>query len=105
MAAVQAIRMGSIFGSKEKVRCSHILVEDKSEAEELLKRLEGGADFAAEAKKLSKCPSGKSGGDLGSFGRGKMVKEFDKVAFDLEVGELSGLVKTQFGYHVLKRTG
>lgn len=97
--------MGSLFGSKEKVRCSHILVEDKSEAEELLKRLEGGADFSAEAKKLSKCPSGKSGGDLGSFGRGKMVKEFDKVAFDLEVGELSGLVKTQFGYHVLKRTG
>jgi parvulin-like peptidyl-prolyl isomerase len=95
--------MGSLFKPKPKVRCSHILVESKSEAEELLKRLSGGANFAKEAR-VSKCPSGKSGGDLGSFPRGKMVKEFDAVAFDLEVGELSGIVKTQFGYHVLKRT-
>lgn len=96
--------MGSLFGSKEKVRCSHILVEDKSAAEELLKRLQAGGDFAKEAKALSKCPSGQNGGDLGAFSRGKMVKEFDAVAFDLEIGQLSGLVKTQFGYHVLKRT-
>lgn len=96
--------MGSLFSSKEKVRCSHILVEDKGAAEELLSRLQGGADFTKEAKALSKCPSGQSGGDLGAFSRGKMVKEFDAVAFDLEVGELSALVKTQFGYHVLKRT-
>jgi parvulin-like peptidyl-prolyl isomerase len=95
--------MGSLFGSKEKVRCSHILVESQAEAEELLKRLKGGADFAQEAK-ASKCPSGQNGGDLGKFGRGKMVKEFDKVAFDLDVGQLSDLVKTQFGYHILKRT-
>ena len=61
-------------------------------------------DFTKEARALSKCPSGQNGGDLGRFPRGKMVKEFDAVAFDLEVGELSGLVKTQFGYHVLKRT-
>lgn len=96
--------MGSLFKPKPKVRCSHILVETKSEAEELLGRLQGGADFAREAKKLSKCPSGQNGGDLGHFARGKMVKEFDAVAFDLEVGQLSDLVKTQFGYHVLKRT-
>ena len=96
--------MGSLFGSKEKVRCSHILVEDKQKAEELLQSLKNGADFSELAKQHSKCPSGRSGGDLGKFGRGKMVKEFDAVAFDLEVGQLSDLVKTQFGYHVLKRT-
>ena len=61
-----------------------------------------GADFAAEAKSLSKCPSGRNGGDLGKFSRGKMVKEFDAVAFDLDVGQLSEIVKTQFGYHILK---
>jgi peptidyl-prolyl cis-trans isomerase C len=81
------------------------LVEDKAAAQSLLERLQGGSDFTKEAKEHSKCPSGQNGGDLGSFGRGKMVKEFDAVAFDLEVGELSDLVKTQFGYHVLKRTG
>lgn len=97
--------MGSLFKSGPKVRCSHILVESKGEAEELLARLKDGSDFAKEAKALSKCPSGKSGGDLGHFGRGKMVKEFDAVAFDLDVGELSRVVKTQFGYHILKRTG
>ena len=96
--------MGSLFKSGPKVRCAHILVESKSEADELLARLKEGADFAKEARALSKCPSGKSGGDLGHFGRRKMVKEFDAVAFDLDVGELSGIVKTQFGYHILKRT-
>lgn len=96
--------MGSLFGKKEKVRCSHILVEDKAKAEELLEELQGGADFAAKAKELSKCPSGQNGGDLGHFARGAMVKEFDAVAFDLEVGQMSGLVKTKFGYHILKRT-
>lgn len=96
--------MGSLFGSKEKVRCSHILVEDESVAEKLLAELQAGGDFEALAKKHSKCPSGRSGGDLGSFGRGAMVKEFDAVAFELQIGELSKLVKTQFGYHVLKRT-
>lgn len=95
--------MGSLFGSKEKVRCSHILVETKDEAEALLAKLKNGADFAKEAS-CSKCPSGRNGGDLGKFSRGKMVKEFDAVAFDLDVGQLSDIVKTQFGYHVLIRT-
>ncbi len=96
--------MGSLFGSKEKVRCSHILVEDQAQAEQLLAELKKGADFAALAKKHSKCPSGRNGGDLGAFARGAMVKEFDAVAFDLPVGELSEPVNTQFGYHILKRT-
>ncbi len=98
--------MGSLFKSGPKVRCSHILVKEQGEAQKLLEELQGGADFAAKAAELSLCPSGKAnGGDLDWFSRGKMVKEFDAVAFDLEVGQLSGLVKTQFGYHVLKRTG
>lgn len=96
--------MGSLFGKKEKVRCSHILVEDQAAARKLLEELKAGADFGAKAKELSKCPSGQNGGDLGLFARGAMVKEFDAVAFDLEVGELSDLVKTKFGYHILIRT-
>lgn len=94
--------MGGIFG--KKVRCSHILVEDRGQAEKLLAELQAGADFATKAKEHSKCPSGRNGGDLGHFGKGAMVPEFDKVAFELEEGELSGLVKTKFGYHILKRT-
>lgn len=98
--------MGSLFGGGEKVRCSHILVEDEAAAKSLLTELQGGADFAKKAAELSKCPSGKAnGGDLNFFTRKQMVKEFSAVAFDLEIGELSGLVKTKFGYHVLKRTG
>lgn len=97
--------MSSLFGKKEKVRCSHILVKDEGEAQALLAALRGGANFAAKAKEVSQCPSGQNGGDLGQFGRGAMVKEFDAVAFDLPVGEMSGMVKTKFGYHILKRTG
>lgn len=96
--------MSSLFGKKEKVRCSHILVPQEAEAQKLLSELKAGADFAGKAKELSQCPSKANGGDLGHFARGAMVKEFDAVAFNLGVGELSGVVKTKFGYHVLKRT-
>ena len=61
----------------------------------------GGADFAEEAKKNSDCPSGQEGGSLGWFGRGMMVPEFDKVAFEMKKGEGSGVVSTQFGYHII----
>lgn len=94
--------MGSLF-RREKVHCAHILVTNEKEARELLAELQAGADFAEKARALSQCPSGRSGGDLGSFGRGQMVPEFDKVAFTLQPGELSGVVKTKFGFHVLKR--
>lgn len=97
--------MSSLFGKKEKVRCSHILVKEESEAQKLLQELKAGADFAQKARQLSQCPSGKqSGGDLGSFARGAMVKEFDAVAFQLTPGQLSDVVKTKFGYHILLRT-
>lgn len=88
-----------------KVKVSHILVKKKSEADNILKEMEKGADFAELAKKYSLCPSGKKGGSLGFFTRGKMVKEFEKAAFSLAKGEMSGTVKTEFGYHIIKRTG
>ena len=62
-----------------------------------------GETFAAIAQQVSQCPSGKKGGDLGKFGRGQMVKEFDTAAFALQKGETSQPVKTQFGYHLIKR--
>lgn len=96
--------MGGLFGKKEKVRCSHILVKEKAEAERLLSEIRGGADFGAKAREHSSCPSGKKGGDLGPFGRGQMVKEFEQAAFSMAPGDISEPVKTKFGYHLIKRT-
>jgi peptidyl-prolyl cis-trans isomerase C len=76
----------------------------KTSANELKAAIEGGADFAQLAKDNSSCPSGRSGGDLGSFGPGQMVKEFDTVVFSAPVGVVQGPVKTQFGYHLLEVT-
>ena len=64
--------------------------------------IEGGADFAELAKQHSQCPSGQQGGDLGTFGPGQMVREFDDVVFHKEVGSVHGPVKTQFGYHLVQ---
>ncbi len=88
-----------------KIRASHILVEKQSQALKVLEELKAGADFRELAKKYSTCPSAKRGGDLGQFGRGQMVREFEQAAFTLKPGEVSGPVKTKFGYHVIKRTG
>jgi parvulin-like peptidyl-prolyl isomerase len=87
----------------DKVHCAHILVKSESEAKTVLERLKKGEKFGRVARAVSRCPSGKSGGDLGTFTRGKMVKEFENAAFALGKGEVSGLVKTQFGYHIIKR--
>ncbi len=88
-----------------KIRASHILVEKQSQALKVLEELKAGGDFRELAKKYSTCPSGKRGGDLGQFGRGQMVREFEQAAFALKQGEVSEPVKSQFGYHVIKRTG
>ncbi len=82
----------------------HILVSTEDKCNELKTQIEGGADFAVLAKEHSSCPSGKSGGDLGSFGPGMMVPEFDQVCFNEAVGEVHGPVKTQFGYHLVEVT-
>ncbi len=86
-----------------QVHCAHILVKSESEAKAVVERLNKGEKFANVAREVSLCPSGKRGGDLGTFGRGKMVKEFEVAAFGLEKGQVSSLVKTKFGYHVIKR--
>lgn len=86
-----------------KVHCAHILVKTDKEANMVLERLEKREKFANIAKEVSLCPSGKHGGDLGTFGRGKMVKEFEKAAFALQKGQISPIVKTKYGYHIIKR--
>jgi peptidyl-prolyl cis-trans isomerase C len=103
----------------EQVRASHILLmyagserstatRTKQQAAEQIGQikteLDQGADFADLAKRHSDCPSGKRGGDLGSFGRGQMVAAFEQTAFALAVGSTSGVVETPFGYHVIHRT-
>lgn len=92
------------MGKKGKVRASHIL-NKHSVIMEAKKKLENGMDFKKLAKNYSECPSKKRGGDLGWFGRGKMVPEFEKAVYRLSVGEVSEPIKTQFGWHLIKRTG
>ena len=96
----------------DSIRASHILrnVDGRSkkdalrEVEDIKAAIDGGADFADQAREHSECPSSRSGGDLGDFGRGMMVAPFEEVAFDLDVDEVSGPVETDFGYHLIFRT-
>ncbi len=108
------------FEVKEQVRASHILItpdttdseadpnqakaQAKAKIEDLLEQIKGGADFAELAKANSACPSAAQGGDLDFFPRGKMAAPFEKAAFALEVGKVSDIVETQFGYHIIKVT-
>jgi peptidyl-prolyl cis-trans isomerase C len=87
----------------DRVHCAHILVKTEQEAKAVLERLKKGEKFANIAQAVSLCPSGKRGGDLGTFTRGKMVKEFENAAFALKKGETSAVVKTKFGCHIIKR--
>ena len=87
-----------------KARARHILVPTEETCNNLKTQIEGGGDFVALAKEHSTGPSGKQGGDLGEFGPGQMVKEFDAVVFNEEIGKVHGPVKTQFGYHLLEIT-
>jgi peptidyl-prolyl cis-trans isomerase C len=80
---------------------SHLLVSTEAQCEALKQEILAGADFAAVAKEHSSCPSSAQGGDLGSFGPGMMVPEFDKVVFSAPINEVQGPVRTQFGYHLL----
>ncbi len=85
-------------------RARHILVSSEEDCNDLKTKIEDGADFAKIAESHSTCPSGKSGGDLGEFGPGRMVPEFDKVIFSEELGKVHGPVKTDFGFHLIEIT-
>ena len=97
----------SEYVAEPQVLCQHILVKGSNDAaldkiKEIRERIVNDkADFAEEAKKHSDCPSGAQGGSLGWFGRGMMVPEFDKAAFEMKKGEVSGIVTTEFGYHII----
>lgn len=82
----------------------HILVKSKEQCEELKSQIQAGADFAEIARQYSKCPSGSQGGELGEFGPGQMVREFDEVVFSAPVNEVQGPVETQFGFHLVEVT-
>ena len=82
----------------------HILVNDEQQCQELLRQIEQGADFADLARQHSQCPSGSRGGDLGSFGPGMMVREFDEVVFSGGIGKVHGPIQTQFGFHLIEIT-
>ena len=86
-----------------KIKCSHILVDKHSEALQLLDEIKKGKKFGSAAREISKCPSRKKDGSLGYFTKVMIVKEFDQVAFKLQIGEISEPVKTEFGYHIIKR--
>jgi peptidyl-prolyl cis-trans isomerase C len=87
-----------------EVRASHILVKTESEAQDIANQLKTGADFKELARTHSDCPSKRKGGDLGYFGRGMMVKEFENAAFNMKRGQVSDPIKTQFGYHIIMVT-
>ena len=90
--------------AKPRASARHILVKSEAECLKLKEQIAAGADFAELAKIHSQCPSGKEGGDLGSFGQGEMVREFDDVVFNAAVDTVHGPVKTQFGYHLIEVT-
>ncbi|MGB9708153.1 MAG: peptidylprolyl isomerase [Candidatus Pacearchaeota archaeon] len=85
-----------------KVKASHILVKTEEQAREILRKLNLGESFEKLAQEFSQCPSRKRGGSLGEFGRGKMVREFEKAVFSAKKGQIIGPVKTQFGWHIIR---
>ncbi len=86
-----------------KINAAHILVPTFEEAVELHEKVKAGGDFAELARSYSKCPSGATGGNLGFFGKGLMVKPFEDAAYGTPVGTVSAPVQTQFGFHLIKR--
>lgn len=91
-----------MFKGEASVRAKHILIDNEDKAKEIKEKINNGLSFEEAAREFSTCPSNSQGGDLGTFTRGKMVPEFENAAFELEVGQISEPVKTQFGYHLIK---
>ena len=86
-------------------RASHILVKDQATAEKLYERVKGGESFESLARQYSTCPSKSKGGDLGWFGEGQMVAPFENAVRRMSTGSISRPVRTQFGFHIIKKTG
>ena len=86
----------------DKVNAAHILVKEESKARDILAMAKSGQDFGSLARTHSECPSAREGGNLGWFGKGQMVKEFEEAAFKGSKGDVVGPVKTQFGWHLIK---
>ncbi len=86
----------------KEVHAAHVLLKTDKKAKEVLDKINNGLSFSEAARKYSECPSSKSGGDLGWFGKGRTVPEFEKAAFEGEKSKLLGPIKTKFGYHLIK---
>jgi len=91
-----------LFEAQAQVSAKHILVENEDSANDIAKEIVDGLAFEEAAKKYSTCPSKEKGGDLGYFSKGQMVPEFEKAAFEGEIGKVIGPVQTQFGYHLIR---
>ena len=105
MTSVRASHILLMYQGSARSTATRSKVEAEQQINDLKTQVEGGTDFAELAKAHSDCPSGQKGGDLGQFGRGQMVPEFETAAFGMEVGQVSDVVVTSFGYHLIQRTG
>ena len=105
MSNVRASHILLMYAGSARSRATRSKDEALQQINDLKAQIDGGADFGALAAQHSDCPSGQKQGDLGSFGRGQMVPPFEEAAFGMEVGQVSGVVETDFGYHIIKRTG
>lgn len=101
---VRASHILLMYAGSERSSASRSKDAAKKQIDDLKSQLDKGGDFAALARQHSDCPSKAQGGDLGEFGKGQMVKEFETTAFGLPVGQTSGVIETPFGYHIIKRT-
>lgn len=90
------------FNKPIQIRASHILLDSEEDSNNIMNKINNGMSFEDAALKYSKCPSKDNNGDLGYFTKGKMVKEFEDAAFEMEIGEIRSNVKTQFGFHIIK---
>ncbi len=105
MSQVRASHILLMYTGSERSTATRTKDEAQTQIQSLKQQIDGGADFGDLAKQHSDCPSGKRGGDLGNFGRGQMVKAFEETTFGMDVGKVSDVVETPFGYHIIKRTG
>lgn len=101
---VRASHILLMYAGSERSTANRSKAEAQSGIESIKAEIAAGSDFGELARKHSDCPSGSSGGDLGMFGRGQMVPEFDSAVFSMDVGAVSDVVETAFGYHLIKRT-